>query len=226
MDRREPSEISERLQYLGWRVGLSGGGRRRESNPHGFLGRAVRATTIRIALRSRRLSYGPSSGKELGGREKVGQGLATLPGGTPGLPGQGAPLPGEHRSVVRDVFVAAPLPRQEALQVGFEFLGERTPLPAFAPLALTDHRGRLAVSQEAIPDPMGSHLGGWNLLASHRCTAFDKDQPEINGPSVGRSPPRPWWPLPTSSCAGVASLCMVVPCSAHLLPLSPRHFCP
>jgi hypothetical protein len=129
MDRREPPEISERLQYLGWRVGLSRGGRRRESNPHGFLGRAVRATTIRIALRSRRLSYGPSSGKELGGREKVGQGLATLPGGTPGLPGQGAPLPGEHRSVVRDVFVAAPLPRQEALQVGFEFLGERTPPP-------------------------------------------------------------------------------------------------
>ena len=34
------------------------------------------------------LSYGPSIGQELGGREKVGQGLATLPDGTPGLPGR------------------------------------------------------------------------------------------------------------------------------------------
>ncbi len=62
------------------------GFRGRESNPHGSLGRAIRATTIQIGPRSRRLSYGPSSGTELGGREKVGQGLATLPGGTPGLP--------------------------------------------------------------------------------------------------------------------------------------------
>jgi hypothetical protein len=62
--------------------------RGRESNAHGPLGRAIRATTIQIGPRSRTLSYGPSSGQELGGRAKVGQGLATLPGRTPGLPGR------------------------------------------------------------------------------------------------------------------------------------------
>lgn len=72
-----------------WRTVLhnwgTGGGNR---TLMGSLGRAMRATTIQIGPRSRRLSYGPSSGKELGGREKVSQGLATLPGGTPGLPGR------------------------------------------------------------------------------------------------------------------------------------------
>jgi hypothetical protein len=43
-----------------------------ESNPHGSLGRAIQATTIQIGPRSRRLSSGPSGGKELGGREREG----------------------------------------------------------------------------------------------------------------------------------------------------------
>ena len=66
----------------------SGCCQRKESNPHGPLGRAIQAMTIQIGPRSRRLSCGPRSGKDLGGREKVGQGLATLPGRTPGLPGR------------------------------------------------------------------------------------------------------------------------------------------
>jgi len=71
-----------------WRLHDEGSCRGRESNPHGSLGRAIRARTIQIGPRSRTLSYGPSSGQELGGREKGGQGLATLPGGTPGRPGR------------------------------------------------------------------------------------------------------------------------------------------
>ena len=46
---------------------------------------------------------------------------------------------------------AAPLAHvQEGLQVGFQFLGDE--IASFASLAPTDHQGRLAVSQETVPD--------------------------------------------------------------------------
>jgi hypothetical protein len=54
--------------------------------------------------------------------------------------GEGAALPGEHGRLIRDILTAGRLPRQEGLQVGLEFLGNKKDLRLLVPLALADHQ--------------------------------------------------------------------------------------
>jgi len=50
------------------------------------------------------------------------------------IAGEGPPLPNEYGGTVRDIFPLALLPRQEGLQVGFQFLGDEKTSRCFLPL--------------------------------------------------------------------------------------------
>ncbi len=136
------------------------------------------------------------------GVRRIGGGLGTRPGACRSLP---ASVCFASNSRIRDSGTAVMVCQRAAVMGAISL---------WASVARSPCRRRLQ-SCRALPCPHSLPLERGISRCRRHCH-----------PPPPTGPPRPRRPSPFSSCAGVASGCIAVLCSANLLPLSSRSFCP